>query len=50
MFCLVPLCLTAIGCVVLFFYADDVYRLLEPLAAPVGRLAAVPIDKLMAGP
>ncbi|NNE08764.1 MAG: monovalent cation/H+ antiporter subunit D family protein [Gemmatimonadetes bacterium] len=28
-FCLVPLCVTALGCVVLFFYADTIYRLLE---------------------
>ncbi len=27
--CLVPICVTAIGCIVLFFYADSVYRLLE---------------------
>ena len=30
-FCLIPLCVTAVGCVVLFFFADRVYRLLEPL-------------------
>lgn len=29
--CLVPLCLTAAGCVVLFFAGDYVYALLEPL-------------------
>ena len=34
LFCLVPLCFTALGCVVLFFYADEVYRLLLPLVAP----------------
>ena len=34
--CVVPLCLTALGCLVLFFYADDIYRLLAPIAAPVG--------------
>jgi len=31
-FCLVPLCLTAVGCVVLFFYADSLYALLRPIA------------------
>ncbi|NKB58591.1 MAG: monovalent cation/H+ antiporter subunit D family protein [Alphaproteobacteria bacterium] len=30
-FCLVPLCLTAIGCVVMFFYADQLYQLLKPI-------------------
>jgi multicomponent Na+:H+ antiporter subunit D len=34
MFCVVPLSLTALGCVALFFFADPLYRLLEPLAAP----------------
>jgi len=29
--CVVPICITAIGCVVLFFYADELYRLLLPL-------------------
>ena len=33
--CVVPLCLTAIGCVLLFFYADALYELLLPIAAPV---------------
>ncbi|MDX1483978.1 MAG: monovalent cation/H+ antiporter subunit D family protein [Alphaproteobacteria bacterium] len=31
-FCVVPLCLTAFGCILLFIYADALYRLLEPLA------------------
>jgi multicomponent Na+:H+ antiporter subunit D len=30
-FCVVPLCATALGCVALFFLADDVYRLLSPI-------------------
>ena len=34
MFCVVPLCLTALGCLALFFFADPIYRLLEPIAAP----------------
>ena len=34
MFCVVPLCLTAAGCIVLFLYADALYRLLEPIARP----------------
>ena len=33
-FCVVPLCLTAAGCFVLFIYGDALYRLLEPM---VGR-------------
>ncbi|MHC4162285.1 MAG: monovalent cation/H+ antiporter subunit D family protein [Planctomycetota bacterium] len=32
LFCVVPLCFTAAGCVVLFFLADGVYDLLTPLA------------------
>ena len=28
LFCVVPLCVTALGCVVLFFFADEIYRLL----------------------
>ena len=34
MFCVVPLTLTALGCIALFFFADPLYRLLEPIAAP----------------
>ena len=30
-FCLVPLCLTAFGCFVMFFYADQLYQLLRPI-------------------
>ena len=30
--CLVPLCLTAAGCIALFFYADNLYQLLSRLA------------------
>jgi len=30
-FCLVALCLTASGCIVLFFYADRLYQLLRPI-------------------
>ena len=33
-FCVVPLCLTALGCLALFFFADPLYRLLEPIAPP----------------
>ncbi len=29
--CVLPPCFTAFGCLVLFFYADYIYRLLEPL-------------------
>lgn len=31
--CVVPLCLTALGCVLLFFFADGLYALLAPIAA-----------------
>ena len=31
LFCLLPICFTALGCVVLFFFADDVRALLAPL-------------------
>ncbi len=34
LFCLVPLSLTAAGCIVLFFYADQIFRLLEPVVKP----------------
>jgi multicomponent Na+:H+ antiporter subunit D len=34
MFCVVPLCITAAGCLLLFFLADGMYRLLEPIAWP----------------
>jgi multicomponent Na+:H+ antiporter subunit D len=33
MFCLVPICITAAGCLLLFFLADDIYRLLEPITS-----------------
>ena len=34
LFCLVPLCLTALGCFALFFFGDAVYRLLQPIVMP----------------
>ena len=33
-FCLVALCATAAGCIVLFFFADELYRLLTPIVTP----------------
>jgi multicomponent Na+:H+ antiporter subunit D len=33
--CVLPLSLTAIGCVVLFFYADEIYRLILPIVGGV---------------
>jgi len=33
-FCVLPPVLTAIGCVVLFFYADSIYQLLQGITAP----------------
>ncbi|ANM32099.1 monovalent cation/H+ antiporter subunit D [Acidobacteria bacterium Mor1] len=32
LFCVVPIVFTAVGCVVLFFYADNLYSMLLPLA------------------
>ncbi|MEE2664809.1 MAG: monovalent cation/H+ antiporter subunit D family protein [Myxococcota bacterium] len=34
LFCLIPICLTALGSPALFFYADDLYELLKPLVTP----------------
>ena len=36
LFCVVPLCCTAAGCVLLFFFADALYALLSPLSAGGG--------------
>jgi multicomponent Na+:H+ antiporter subunit D len=35
LFCVVPLCLTAAGTLLLFLYADALYLLLEPITVPV---------------
>jgi multicomponent Na+:H+ antiporter subunit D len=32
--CVIPLSLTAAGCLVLFFWAEDIYRLLMPITVP----------------
>ena len=34
--CLIPLCLTALGCIALFFFADQIYAFLAPIAAKPG--------------
>jgi multicomponent Na+:H+ antiporter subunit D len=34
LFCLIPICMTAAGCIGLFFYAEHIYALLEPMVAP----------------
>ncbi len=34
LFCVMPLCFTALGCVALFFFADEIFRLLAPLVTP----------------
>jgi len=34
--CLVPLCLTALGCIALFFFADRIYAFLTPIVATPG--------------
>jgi len=36
--CLIPICLTALGCLALFFYADAIYQLLEPMVTPMVTL------------
>lgn len=36
MFCVVPLCLTAFGCLLLFFFADELYALLAPIGGGPG--------------
>jgi multicomponent Na+:H+ antiporter subunit D len=36
LFCVVPLCLTALGCLVLFFFADRIYVLLAPITGMGG--------------
>ena len=35
-FCVVPLCLTAFGCLLLFVFADDLYTLLAPIGGGPG--------------
>jgi multicomponent Na+:H+ antiporter subunit D len=32
--CLVPICATALGCIALFFYAEELYQLLAPITGP----------------
>jgi len=34
LFCVVPLCFTALGCIALFFFGDEIYKLLTPLVEP----------------
>jgi multicomponent Na+:H+ antiporter subunit D len=36
MFCVVPLCISAAGCLVLFFFADELYTLLAPIGGGAG--------------
>ena len=35
--CLVPLCITAVGCIILFFGVDSIFAFLKPIAAGVGQ-------------
>ncbi len=42
LFCVVPLCLTAVGCIVLFFFAGEIARLLEPLVGGTAAVGGVP--------
>ena len=37
LFCVLPPCLTALGCIVLFFYADQIAAFLGPVVAPVAK-------------
>ncbi len=34
LFCVLPICMTAFGCLVLFFYASEMHKMLLPLGAP----------------
>jgi multicomponent Na+:H+ antiporter subunit D len=34
LFCVIPICFTALGCIVLFFKADVIYKFLEPIVLP----------------
>ncbi len=36
LFCVIPLCFTALGCIVLFFFAGEIAHLLEPLVGATG--------------
>jgi multicomponent Na+:H+ antiporter subunit D len=36
--CLIPICVTALGCLALFFYADAIYQLLKPMVTPMVTL------------
>ncbi|MGE3260068.1 MAG: hypothetical protein AB7J94_10565 [Geobacter sp.] len=36
-FCVVPLCATAVGCILLFFFAGSLYDLLLPIVGGVAR-------------
>ncbi len=33
LFCVLPLCITALGCILLFFFADPIYQLLSTITA-----------------
>lgn len=37
LFCVLPPCLTALGCIILFFYATDIAAFLGPVVAPVAK-------------
>jgi len=37
MLCVVPLCVTALGALVIFFYPQDLYKLLLPITEAVSR-------------
>lgn len=34
LFCVLPICLTSLGCLILFFYADGLYQMLMPIVQP----------------
>ena len=34
LFCVLPICLTSLGCLILFFYADGLYQMLTPIVQP----------------
>ena len=39
LFCVVPLCITAVGSVLLFFFADSIYEILLPITSASTEVA-----------
>lgn len=43
LFCVVPLCITAVGSVLLFFFADSIYEVLLPIAGGEASIGATEV-------